>query len=59
MHGASPRIYRRRDPPNMPPSRPLKICRPSWLPTVRTVCLAIVSTIPCRRQAYCETVTVS
>ena len=42
-------IYLLRDPPSIPPSSPLRICWPIWLPTVRAACLAIVSTIPCRR----------
>ena len=33
----------------MPPSTPRRICRPSWLPTVRAACLAMVSTMPWRR----------
>src|SRR3546814_16904274 len=33
----------------MPPSRPRRISRPIWLPTVRAVCLAMVSIMPWRR----------
>src|SRR5690606_11996943 len=36
-------------PPKMPPSTPRRICRPTWLPIVRAVCLAMVSIMPWRR----------
>src|SRR5215203_984669 len=42
-------LHRVRLLPKIPPSTPRNICRPSWLPTVRAVCLAIVSTMPWRR----------
>ena len=36
-------------PPKIPPSTPRRICRPTWLPIVRAVCLAMVSIMPWRR----------
>src|SRR5690606_29231026 len=36
-------------PPNRLPITPRRICRPIWLPTVRALCFAMVSTIPWRR----------
>ena len=42
-------LHRARLDPRIPPRMPRRICLPSWLPTVRAVCLAIVSTMPWRR----------